>query len=356
VSVIVKGKNPRKPYTVRYWADGRQRERSFVTRGEARDWKIKTDHDVRAHVFTDDKDGKEPFGLAAVRWIASRDLAPLSTARYESLLKVHVAPALGERTLASAARDRDGVTDLLNITMAGLSRTRRSAARTLILGTLDSAVASGKIGSHRCKDIELAGRDGAPRSGFVFPSHAQLEQLASGLTHPLTIWLMRGCGLRVQEALAVRREDFRDGGKTLRVHEQATRDGRGMMPLKHRQAGQHRDIPVPGYLWAMVADLPEGYLFANTSGKLPSYSSFLESFTRYARRAGIPEGFTPHSLRHAFASALLSQGVPITDLAQWLGHRDINVTYSTYGHLVPSAASRAAAALDAEYAEWSREQ
>jgi integrase len=52
----------------------------------------------------------------------------------------------------------------------------------------------------------------------------------------------------------------------------------------------------------------------------------------------IREGFTPHSLRHAFVSALLGRGVPITDAAQWVGHKDINVTYAIYGHLVPNAA------------------
>ena len=31
MSVIVKGKNPRKPHTVRFWVDGKQRERSFAT-------------------------------------------------------------------------------------------------------------------------------------------------------------------------------------------------------------------------------------------------------------------------------------------------------------------------------------
>jgi Phage integrase family len=68
--------------------------------------------------------------------------------------------------------------------------------------------------------------------------------------------------------------------------------------------------------------------------------------------AGIPEGFTPHSLRHAFVSALLARGVPITDVAQWAGHKDINVTYAIYGHLVPNAADRAVSVLDAKYAEW----
>lgn len=59
MSVIIKGKNPRKPHTVRYWADGRQRERSFATAREATDFKIKTDHDTRAQIFVDDKLGRE---------------------------------------------------------------------------------------------------------------------------------------------------------------------------------------------------------------------------------------------------------------------------------------------------------
>src|ERR1035441_8518659 len=59
MSVIIKGKNPRKPHTVRYWADGRQRERSFATAREATDFKIKTDHDTRAQIFVNDKLGRE---------------------------------------------------------------------------------------------------------------------------------------------------------------------------------------------------------------------------------------------------------------------------------------------------------
>ncbi|HLJ67190.1 MAG TPA: tyrosine-type recombinase/integrase [Chloroflexota bacterium] len=67
---------------------------------------------------------------------------------------------------------------------------------------------------------------------------------------------------------------------------------------------------------------------------------------------GIPAGFTAHSLRHAFVSARLSRGVPITDVAAWLGHRNINVTNAIYRHLMPSSLSRAQEALNAEYAEW----
>src|SRR5450755_887102 len=69
MSVIIKGKNQRKPHTVRYWVDGRQRERSFATAREAQDFKIKTDHDTRAQIFVDDKLGREDFGAAVDAWI-----------------------------------------------------------------------------------------------------------------------------------------------------------------------------------------------------------------------------------------------------------------------------------------------
>ena len=65
MSVIVRGKNPNKPYTVRFWVDGKQRERSFRTRKEADDFKIKTDHDVRAQIFVDDRAGLQRFADAA---------------------------------------------------------------------------------------------------------------------------------------------------------------------------------------------------------------------------------------------------------------------------------------------------
>lgn len=352
MSVIIKGKNPRKPHTVRYWADGRQRERSFATRGEARDFKVKTDHDTRAQIFTDDRAGRELFGTAAQAYLAQLPISPRTRATYAEVWHKHVAPELAQRTLAQVAQDRDGMARLLTSgTLGTLSISRRRAARRITTGTLDEAVKAGKIARHRCDGIELA--DHSPRNshdGFVFPSHAQVAQVAGAAG--IAVWLMRGCGLRIEEALAVERAGFREGGTVLRVSGQATRDGRGRVPVKFRRPGEYRDVPVPGWLWHVVQAMPDGPLCPGRDRLYRPYRTAHNAFTAAAARAGIPRGFTPHSLRHAFASALLARGVPITDVAAWLGHRDINTTYATYGHLVPSASARAVAALDAEYAEW----
>jgi integrase len=353
-------------WTLRYWADGRQRELSFADeldgtgrprygsgRRLAQDAQLKIAHDKRARVFIDPKLGSTRFADECEKWISRHPGTELTREAYKTILRAHVGPVLGGRTLAAVAQARDDVLDLLMVRLGEGSNSRRKIARALITGVLDEGVRAGKITMHRCDGIVLPDNGAAGDHGdFVFPSHAQLGALAGGIRHPLTVWLMRGCGLRIEEALAVQKSCFRDGGTVLRVYEQGSRDGTKTRPLKHRKTGEYRDIPVPVYLWAMVKDLPDGYLFM-ADGLLPRYSAYRHAFNTHARKAGIPAGFTPHSLRHAFVSALLSRGVPITDVAKWLGHRNINVTYATYGHLVPSSLGRALDVLNAEYAEWS---
>lgn len=305
MSVIVKGKNPRKPHTVRFWVDGRQRERSFATAREARDFQIKTDHDTRAKIFVDDRAGREKFADAASAWIDRSANSAGTKNTYRSVLSAHVLPAIGSRSLANLANDREAVAQLLTVTMAHLSYSRRKSARLIITGVMAEAVTAGKIAAHRLGGIDLANH-GTKKdlSDFVFPVHGQLARMAAGLNGlGLTIWLMRGCGLRIAEALAVQKSCFRDAGKTLRIFEQVAPDGKGTAPLKHRKAGEYRGIPVPAYLLAMVKALPDGYLFRRPDGRFPVYMTYLNAFKREARGAGIAEGFTPHSLRHGFVSA-----------------------------------------------------
>ena len=100
--------------------------------------------------------------------------------------------------------------------------------------------------------------------------------------------------------------------------------------------------------------MPDGLLIPGTASRFSGTGQSTSASCERPRSAGIADGFTPHSLRHAYASAMLARGVQITELAHFLGHRDINVTHQVYGHLLPSAAKRAVAALDAEFAEWSK--
>jgi hypothetical protein len=108
MSVIIKGKNPRKSHTVRYWVDGRQRERSFATAREALDFKIKTDHDTRVQIFVDDKLGREDFGTAVDAWIDRHTVGDSTKDGYRVTARAWVKPTFAGRTIAQVGSDRDG--------------------------------------------------------------------------------------------------------------------------------------------------------------------------------------------------------------------------------------------------------
>jgi integrase len=82
--------------------------------------------------------------------------------------------------------------------------------------------------------------------------------------------------------------------------------------------------------------------------------SYQEDFQRAAAKAGLPPEFIPHSLRHLYASTSLAEGIPITEVSRWLGHKGIEVTHQIYGHLVPSSFDRARSALDSVYSKTRR--
>ena len=366
-------------WTLRYWVNGKQLEKSFkdeirngrVSYGSGRklaqDFQLKLTVDKRSGDITfasHGRTGRQNFAEAAEAFISRLPIGDDSKYHYLSVYRKHVKPVFGDMTLAQVANDRDGVMDLLAVTMKHLSNTPRQQARYVIVGTVEEAVKAGKLSKHRLDGIELADSGRYSRKSFVFPTYEQVKFVADGGYNPdtkravggagLCVWLMRGCGLRIEEALAVCKEDFIEDGTVLRVAWQASGDGKKREPLKHRKAGEYRDVPVPSWLWEMVEDMPDGPLIPGNGKLFQRYGTIYFRFMRATEVAGIADGFTPHSLRHAFASAMLARGVQITELAHFLGHRDINVTHQVYGHLLPSAAKRAVAALDAEFAEWSK--
>lgn len=343
----------RKPYMIRYWVDGKQRERSFTTRKEALDFKAKVEHDTRANIFVDPKLSNKPFADAAERWVSRLTGAATTKQNYRRTLRLHINPAIGGRPLRSVATDRDAVQTLLLVTLPakGLGASVVKTAYLIIRAVVNDAVKAGRLNSSRIDKITLPTSD--DRAEFIFPSHEQLEALVAALPeeYRLTVWLMRGCGLRISEALAVRSDDFTNG--TLRVSRQLLRN-KSYGRLKHRKPGDYRDVPVPAYVAEKAAEAPvtpDGYYFA--PGHVRTYS---KRFAAARQAAGIPDSFTPHSLRHVFASVALSNRVPITDVSRWLGHANIQTTFAIYGHLVPSTWDKAREVLDAEYVQWAKPQ
>nr|WP_260605251.1 tyrosine-type recombinase/integrase [Streptomyces sp. WAC01280] len=53
------------------------------------------------------------------------------------------------------------------------------------------------------------------------------------------------------------------------------------------------------------------------------------------------EGVGMYGFRHYFALNVLGKGIPMTDVAEWMGHKSIEETYRTYRHLMPGSITKA---------------
>jgi integrase len=347
------------PWVVRYRTTGgrssRQREQSFGDDlREAEDFALKVEHDKRARTFIDPKAGRILFRDAAGTWLDQHLGAASSIATYRSVLRAHVDPAIGGKPIGAIRRE-DIKALIAAMHRKGLSASRIGCAHLVVSAVLAEAVRDKRLAESPCAGIQLPGVVTA--ADFILPAHAQIEAVAAGLPPDwaATVWLMHGCGLRIGEALAVNLRCRVNRGKTLRVKEQVNPAAQ-LKPLKFRREGEFRDIPLPQYVSEAVDKhvaehdtTADGYLFQGRKYKLVVRRSYQEDFQRSAARAGLPPEFIPHSLRHLYASTALAEGIPITEVSRWLGHKSIEVTHQIYGHLVPSSFDRARTTLDAAF-------
>jgi integrase-like protein len=72
------------------------------------------------------------------------------------------------------------------------------------------------------------------------------------------------------------------------------------------------------------------------------------AFARLLEEAKLPSHFSPHCLRHTFASLLLQRGKSPAYVQRQLGHANITLTVDTYGRWLPMSDKSAVDELDGQ--------
>ena len=136
-------------------------------------------------------------------------------------------------------------------------------------------------------------------------------------------------GLRISEAVGLNFKDLDLIGGAVVVHGKGKKERMCILGRPARAA-------VRAYLTIRKtrtgANSANSPVFVNRNGSRLTARSFQRNLKDYLAAAGLPPDFTPHKLRHSFATHLLDAGADLRSVQEMLGHSDLGTT-QIYTHV-----------------------
>ncbi len=220
--------------------------------------------------------------------------------------------------LAARRRDGAGNRSLLR-QLSGL----RSFARYLERNGKAKALAFAALKAPRVKRTLPKPLSPAAARRIVLTGSEDAEERAAWISarDAAVLSLLYGAGLRISEALAVKRAEAPVGGRdalTVTGKGQKTRTVPVISPVR---------AAIEAYIALCPYPLPpEGPLFVGAKGGPLSPRIIQLAVARLRGALGLPGSATPHALRHSFATHLLERGGDLRSIQELLGHASLSTT------------------------------
>lgn len=150
----------------------------------------------------------------------------------------------------------------------------------------------------------------------------------------LLVEFLVGTGLRISEALALRKEDVDFGARRLSVSRRLYEGELDAPKSRHGVRRVPLSEPLARRLWRRLATMPgETLVFAGDDGQSLDRTHLYRVVQSAGERAGISWPVGLHTLRHTCGTILYRRGVPKEQIRKLLGHHSWEFTAGTYLHL-----------------------
>lgn len=301
-----------------------------------------------------DPEGKRtPYGDWAETWLATRaHVKPKTLEGYLSLLNSRILPTFGSRRLGDIRTvDIEGwISEMVG---DGLSASRIRQAHQVLSATLAAAARSQMLSKNPAAGVALPRKT---HREMLIATPREVDEIvrAVPVRFGTLLYVLSYCGLRVGEAIALRRARVNLLLGELTVAESAT-EVHGRLIFGETKTRSQRLVAIPPFLRQRLEQhlsdytppSPDAFVFTSDKGEPIRLSNFRERVWKPAlQRADIDPQLRIHDLRHTAASLLIAQGTHPKVIQEHLGHSSIAITMDRYGHLYPSERSRVAAALN----------
>jgi integrase len=350
----------------------RRRSVSGSTKRECREKRSELEQQAAGGTLPARRQGQRLLSAWLREWLEGKrgTIEPSTWSSYRVCVETRLVPFLGGLRLAEV-EPADVRRALAALADRGLSPRSRELTRVTLAQALGQAVRDGLLVRNVCDAVDPPKVPRREARALTAPEIAALLGHARGDWRAL--WLLAlHSGMREGELLGLTWSDVsleRASGGVV-VVQRALVDGPDGLPqlrdAPKSRAGirrvpigrevavaleEHRRGQAAERLRSRVWGDDAGLVFLSSRGTPLLRANVGRVFRAHCAGAGVTrrprEGL--HLLRHTYASHLLAQGRPLTEVAYLLGHATPAITLAIYAHFIPGSGSEAPAALARAY-------
>lgn len=280
---------------------------------------------------------------------------------YESYIRVHLKPALGNIVLQELTPRTLQLYYNYKAEVEGLSAKTITNINLFLHRALKFAEAEGYINSNPASSVNLPSGD-RPQI-IILTRDEQMRLIQGSYQHRYGVFirLVLFTGIRLGELLGLRWEDVDVQGRRIYIRRTLNWLNKAKKPANPNEPTTEiviqtpksqnsiRSIPLlPQVLqdlqgWQRVqqqdklaagdAYCESGFIVTNSMGGYVEPRTFKDSYNQILQLSGLRH-FTFHALRHTFASRAMEQGMDVKTLSVILGHASVAFTLDTYAHVL----------------------
>lgn len=306
----------------------------------------------------------------AERWLTliAATVKPRTVESHEGALRCHILPALGKTKIRQLSRGQIKTFLARRLVSGRAPATVRiiySCLRALLNAAIDDGVILTNPGARLGRPLRLVRPSTARQEEIKAMTREQLSHflaVAAGLVsrcYYVLFLLLARSGARVGEAFALQWEDLNFVDREIRVARafsagqiETPKSGHGRtVDMSQQLAAELRRLQLERKAETLKRGWREmpSWVFCTAAGTPLDKSKVRKVFSKVLKQAGLPLHFSPHCLRHTYASVLLQMGVSPVYVQRQLGHASIKLTVDTYGKWLPMGNRALADRLD----DWS---
>jgi integrase len=308
------------------------------------------------------KAGRITLGRYLQRWLqeyARPNLSPRGYERYESVVRVHLIPQLGNIPVTQLTSEQIQRHYTLKLT-EGLSSRSVRYQHVVLHKALETAMKWGLLARNVCDGVDVPRARQTEMQTWDEYEIARFLEMARNSRYYALFHTALFTGMRRSELLALqwRDVDFHQISVNRSLHQ--LRDGSyvftqpksvksrrtiALSPSSVLTLSEHKEEQkgIRAMLGLLFKD--DDLVFSTHEGKPLRPNTVSRAWTAMAAHAGL-KVIRLHDARHTHASLMLKQGVHPKIVQERLGHASIQVTLDTYSHVAPGLQEAAAESFD----------